>query len=556
MSRKRSKTGCKNTLKYEERKLNNLTLSSFSKSGVPSDARLYIAKEHTNKAYVAPEKFSSKVLTWLGKMPLFKNTEVVQKHTENTRIQDRKTLQVFIQALTEKYGETAVNDALLMSRINMNKPLTQRLAEQITECVKAADEGFINLIKNKDNVGIMNSALVIKGGETKVTEQNGDVGAEMKQHLLDIALNGLKSAIPQLEQMDGNKLRENFQEMASGSGTLRSLMTNLRNLNKIPEAKQLNDYAVTLTNIQVGVARFSQWGTSGGEVEKWIGKASSQELTQAAKKIQAITNELKNVTTELENIKAGAPMPQMLSGPTLGLARFAVSSIPINQQTQVKLNDGTPVPVNTLTFAGKPVALASSYPKSTPAALEAHMKTLLEKECSCLVVLTPEEQIQASQLPAYFRGMHTFGEVHTSSQKVNSGNQEGTIDRYNMQLSWGEKQYTLPVLHVKNWSDHQPLPSAAQLEYLADSVKNIANQNGAPGRSTSDNHLPMIHCLGGVGRTGTMAAALVLKDNPHSNLEQVRSDFRDSRNNRMLEDASQFVQLKAMQAQLLTNTAI
>ncbi|EBC0456635.1 pathogenicity island 1 effector protein StpP [Salmonella enterica] len=556
MSRKRSKTGCKNTLKYEERKLNNLTLSSFSKSGVPSDARLYIAKENTNKAYVAPEKFSSKVLTWLGKMPLFKNTEVVQKHTENTRIQDQKTLQVFIQALTEKYGETAVNDALLMSRINMNKPLTQRLAEQITECVKAADEGFINLIKNKDNVGIMNSALVIKGGETKVTEQNGDVGAEMKQHLLDIALNGLKSAIPQLEQMDGNKLRENFQEMASGSGTLRSLMTNLRNLNKIPEAKQLNDYAVTLTNIQVGVARFSQWGTSGGEVEKWIGKASSQELTQAAKKIQAITNELKNVTTELENIKAGAPMPQMLSGPTLGLARFAASSIPINQQTQVKLNDGTPVPVNTLTFAGKPVALASSYPKSTPAALEAHMKTLLEKECSCLVVLTPEEQIQASQLPAYFRGIHTFGEVHTSSQKVNSGNQEGTIDRYNMQLSWGEKQYTLPVLHVKNWSDHQPLPSAAQLEYLADSVKNIANQNGAPGRSTSDNHLPMMHCLGGVGRTGTMAAALVLKDNPHSNLEQVRSDFRDSRNNRMLEDASQFVQLKAMQAQLLTNTAI
>lgn len=536
--------------------MNNLTLSSFSKSGVPSDARLYIAKENTNKAYVAPEKFSSKVLTWLGKMPLFKNTEVVQKHTENTRIQDQKTLQVFIQALTEKYGETAVNDALLMSRINMNKPLTQRLAEQITECVKAADEGFINLIKNKDNVGIMNSALVIKGGETKVTEQNGDVGAEMKQHLLDIALNGLKSAIPQLEQMDGNKLRENFQEMASGSGTLRSLMTNLRNLNKIPEAKQLNNYAVTLTNIQVGVARFSQWGTSGGEVEKWIGKASSQELTQAAKKIQAITNELKNVTTELENIKAGAPMPQMLSGPTLGLARFAVSSIPINQQTQVKLNDGTPVPVNTLTFAGKPVALASSYPKSTPAALEAHMKTLLEKECSCLVVLTPEEQIQASQLPAYFRGMHTFGEVHTSSQKVNSGNQEGTIDRYNMQLSWGEKQYTLPVLHVKNWSDHQPLPSVAQLEYLADSVKNIANQNGAPGRSTSDNHLPMIHCLGGVGRTGTMAAALVLKDNPHSNLEQVRSDFRDSRNNRMLEDASQFVQLKAMQAQLLTNTAI
>ncbi|EBW4678032.1 SPI-1 type III secretion system effector GTPase-activating protein SptP [Salmonella enterica subsp. salamae] len=554
MSRKRSKTHCKDTLKYEERKLNNLTLSSFLKPGVSSDARLYIAQENTNNAYVAPEKFSSKVLTWLGKMPLFENTEVVQKHTENIRVQDQKILQAFLQALTEKYGEKAVNDALLMFQINMNKPLTQRLVEQITECVKTADEGFINLVNNRGNVGIMNAALVIKGGETKVTEKNSDVGAEMKQHLLDIALNGLKRTIPQLEEVDGNSLRQDFQEMASGNGPLRSLMTNLHNLASIPEAKQLNDYVTTLKNIQIGAGRFLQWGTCGGEVERWVDKASTHELTQAVKKIHAIAKELKNVTTELENIKAGATMPQTLSGPTLGLARFAVSSIPINQQTQVKLNDGMPVPVNTLTFDGKPVALAGSYPKDTPDALEAHMKMLLEKECSCLVVLTPEEQMQASQLPAYFKGRHTFGEVHTNSQKVSSASQGGAIDQYNMQLSWGEKQYTIPVLHVKNWPDHQPLPSADQLEYLADSVKS-SNQNGAPGRSSSDKHLPMIHCLGGVGRTGTLAAALVLKDNPHRNLEQIRADFRDSRNNRMLEDASQFVQLKAMQAQLLMTTA-
>lgn len=534
--------------------MNNLTLSSFLKPGVSSDARLYIAQENTNNAYVAPEKFSSKVLTWLGKMPLFENTEVVQKHTENIRVQDQKILQAFLQALTEKYGEKAVNDALLMFQINMNKPLTQRLVEQITECVKTADEGFINLVNNRGNVGIMNAALVIKGGETKVTEKNSDVGAEMKQHLLDIALNGLKRTIPQLEEVDGNSLRQDFQEMASGNGPLRSLMTNLHNLASIPEAKQLNDYVTTLKNIQIGAGRFLQWGTCGGEVERWVDKASTHELTQAVKKIHAIAKELKNVTTELENIKAGATMPQTLSGPTLGLARFAVSSIPINQQTQVKLNDGMPMPVNTLTFDGKPVALAGSYPKDTPDALEAHMKMLLEKECSCLVVLTPEEQMQASQLPAYFKGRHTFGEVHTNSQKVCSASQGGAIDQYNMQLSWGKKQYTIPVLHVKNWPDHQPLPSADQLEYLADSVKS-SNQNGAPGRGSLDKHLPMIHCLGGVGRTGTLAAALVLKDNPHRNLEQIRADFRDSRNNRMLEDASQFVQLKAMQAQLLMTTA-
>lgn len=118
--------------------------------------------------------------------------------------------------------------------------------------------------------------------------------------------------------MDGNSLRENFREMASGNGPLRSLMTNLQNLNKIPEAKQLNDYVTTLTNIQVGVARFSQWGTCGGEVERWVDKASTHELTRAVKKIHVIAKELKNVTAELEKIEAGAPMPQTMSGPTLG----------------------------------------------------------------------------------------------------------------------------------------------------------------------------------------------------------------------------------------------
>ncbi|EDQ7094941.1 hypothetical protein CB197_004588, partial [Salmonella enterica subsp. arizonae] len=69
MNRKRLKRGCKNTLKCKERKLNNLTLSSFSKPSVTSNTRLYIAKENTNEAHVAPEKFASKVLTWLGRVP-------------------------------------------------------------------------------------------------------------------------------------------------------------------------------------------------------------------------------------------------------------------------------------------------------------------------------------------------------------------------------------------------------------------------------------------------------------------------------------------------------
>lgn len=48
------------------------------------------------------------------------------------------------------------------------------------ECVKVVDEGFINFIKSKDNVGVRNVVLVIKGGDIKVVEKNNDVGVESK----------------------------------------------------------------------------------------------------------------------------------------------------------------------------------------------------------------------------------------------------------------------------------------------------------------------------------------------------------------------------------------
>ncbi len=60
------------------------------------------------------------------------------------------------------------------------------------------------------------------------------------------------------------------RKMASGNGPpLRSLMTNLQNLNKIPEAKQLNDYVTTLTNIKVGVPGSRQWEPE-ESVERWV----------------------------------------------------------------------------------------------------------------------------------------------------------------------------------------------------------------------------------------------------------------------------------------------
>ncbi|EAM8934512.1 Type III secretion injected virulence protein [Salmonella enterica] len=296
--------------------MNNLTLSSFSKTGLPSDTRLYIAKDNSRETYVAPEKFASKVLTWLGNIPLFKNIAAVQKHTENTRVQDQKILQVFLKALTEKYDEKTINAVTVVAGLNDTiKPLTPARIQQIKKMAENAKEGFSKDIMSKQHVGLpKHFSLVVKGGEIKVPEQNVDADADADalktQMLLDIAVNGLKRTIPQLEKVDGKSLRENFHAMSSGNGALRSLMTNLSNLKYIPEAKQLNDDAIKLKEIPVGVALFSQWGTNGGEVAKWIDKASDQELTLAAKSIQTILKEVQKIATELSNIKIGAPVLQ------------------------------------------------------------------------------------------------------------------------------------------------------------------------------------------------------------------------------------------------------
>ncbi|HCM1939077.1 TPA: Type III secretion injected virulence protein [Salmonella enterica subsp. houtenae serovar 57:z4,z23:-] len=292
--------------------MNNLTLSSFSKTGLPSDTRLYIAKDNSRETYVAPEKFASKVLTWLGNIPLFKNIAAVQKHTENTRVQDQKSLQVFLKALTERYDEQTINAVAVVAGLNNTiKPLTPARIQQITEMAENAKESFSKDIMSKQHVGLPKYfSLVTKGSEIKVPEQNVDVAALDTQMLLDIAVNGLKRTIPQLEKVDGKSLRENFHAMSSGNGALRSLMTNLSSLGYIPEAKHLYKHANKLNNTQVGIASFSQWGTNGGEVAKWIDKASDQELTLAAKSIQTIIKEVQKIATELANIKIGAPVLQ------------------------------------------------------------------------------------------------------------------------------------------------------------------------------------------------------------------------------------------------------
>ncbi|MWT56448.1 protein-tyrosine phosphatase family protein, partial [Escherichia coli] len=122
----------------------------------------------------------------------------------------------------------------------------------------------------------------------------------------------------------------------------------------------------------------------------------------------------------------------------------------------------------------------------------------------------------------------------------------GMTNVYRLTLRYQGKAHTLHVIHALNWPDHGALPRTDDLRQLAQLVNQY--QSGSP-----ESSVPMIHCLGGVGRTGTLAAATLLLKAPNIDLDRVVDEFRDARNERMLEDYVQRGQLKALQQELTSS---
>lgn len=79
--------------------------------------------------------------------------------------------------------------------------------------------------------------------------------------------------------------------------------------------------------------------------------------------------------------------------PKLNLPRF--NNIPVAAETQVILQDKTPMPANIVLTGGQPAAIACSYPKGSLSGMESHLRMILEQKPSCLVVLTGDDQINA-----------------------------------------------------------------------------------------------------------------------------------------------------------------
>ncbi|ELH9453245.1 hypothetical protein RQX78_003797 [Salmonella enterica] len=544
--------------------MNVIPLSEFSGVHGSRHARLYINTSESGTRTVVSEKPGARILTRIGKLPLLRNRESVQERRNAAAAEDYHTRSAFQEALKQAYGDAFSQQAI---HDITGKPLTRRVVKQVINNAsktsgsaaeepvhaRAQSSGKPEFISSSGNEGRAAKHNIHRNPFSRIKKHECVTGcAGKKAEVSDVFSSGInsrfsrmvyESSLKNLDQktrdvksITGQDLKgvKHFKALATGDGHLRSLMTAAQGVAQFTDNPDITKAIQTLLNVHIGGIPFSQFGTYAvdGGAAQWVKEASQKELNDAADMMRKIAGDFEEL---LQNIKSGQ---DKINAPSLGMARF--TNIRVNPQTQVVLSDGTPLPVNTLTYGQEPVALAGSFP--TENGMEKYLQMLAEKNCSCLAVLTPPGQMAAKGLPFYFAGNHKYGEVDVSGEKVSG---TGEADVYRLTIRYQGKVHTLHVIHALNWPDHGALPRTDDLRQLAQLVNQY--QSGSPGAS-----VPMIHCLGGVGRTGTLAAATLLLKAPDIDLDRVVNEFRDARNEKMLEDDVQRGQLKTLQQELQT----
>lgn len=553
--------------------MQNINLSHFTHIAGHQDARL-VVRNNTNESTLttASEGFGGRVLSFLGQFPIFQRITAVREHVEKIKIENKITVAAFANALANSYGTNAADK--IVTHYNLNSgdtPLTQRKIQAIllpAAQMMKAKESFVSELTHQYGPNVAQQALTmshfISAGSNKndlsasiimtnnTTTPNYNAIETLAKNLQQAALTSAITSLTKLEKLQkisGQNIQTHFTQLSEGNGGLRTLQTLLTNLSNLSHIPGMEEFQNTLKSVFVGNSPFSQWGTPGGRVEAWVKTASHSELTIAAERIQGIVQDVLTLKDKLLAHQNGHSVH--IEKPKLNLHRF--SNISVTPETQIILQDKTPMPANLVLTKGQPAAIACSYPKGTLSALESHLRMILEQKPSCLVVLTGDDQIGAKKLPDYFRRSETVGTVNTQvTQDARVLTPSGVeIDNYQLKISSGTDTYTLPVIHVQNWKDHQALRSPYQLLELAQMTLEISTTNEAVYENIeTPTRVPMVHCFGGVGRTGTLITALELIKNPSLSSEQIITDLRTTRNSKMAEDRPQQLQLRQLEQML------
>lgn len=546
-----------------------LTMNAFRSVQVANpDQRLRI--DHTNDSpsvQVAQEGFRGRVLSWLGTLPVFRNIDAVKTYVEQVKTQNKEALTTFLKTLSDGSEAKAksIGDYLTLSA--KSSPLTQRLIQQLEVRANTYDTNLGLLKEASAQWGdkIANSAFAMLGVKAESDSMattalpdkavlNMTLETLAKQQGNEV-LKGLQKA-EKLSTLDGESLRTKHGELASAGGALRSVITALSGIGQI-ETLKATAFTNELLNLHVAGIKFSQWGTNGGPVGEWLNQASDAQVAHAARQINTIANEVTRLKVAIEKAEKGEK-GEKINGMKLTLSRFKNSDVPVNPETQIWLNDGRPMPANRIAVGGETVALAGSYPKD----IEAHMRMLVEQNCTSLTVLAGAAQIIKDKLPPYFQETRDYGAVKVTSELQEThrfGNANDPkalkVNQYQLTISTENKTVTLPVLHALNWPDHGALQNAEQLEAFAKLYHEVSIPESEYANAEPLPALPMVHCYGGVGRTGTLIATNELLKDPTADVASIVSDMRAARNPRMLEDKVQREHVDALSAKYNASSA-
>ena len=236
--------------------------------------------------------------------------------------------------------------------------------------------------------------------------------------------------------------------------------------------------------------------------------------------------------------------------------------------TQLSTVDGKRMPANQLSVNNNKIAMRCQYPKDQ--FLQEHFSMLLKNKPAVVVVLSSSNDIgkiinnnhEGVKLPYFCRGGedNLYGNISVkcrvktdkkdNHKVVTTKLGELTLNNYRMEIKDKDthNNLKLSVVHVTNWEDKTAV-DADTLEQLA-----LYTMNKVADKSKHDPRLdtqPLIHCNAGIGRTGTLSAALALLNTSNKScLSDIVQQLRATGSSNMVQTKEQYQVLFELEKKL------